>query len=382
LHIGYLRKGNLKVNDSITLKPDFERRKPIASNHTTTHLLNFGLRKILGNKVIQQGSEVTEEKLRFDFKYQSKVSENDLIEIENIVKKIIVDSLNVYTKIENIENAKKLPNIVLLEGEVYPNPVRIISIGKNIEKIDDKDEISLEFCGGTHLSNTNEVECFSIISEVGVSKGTRRIIGVTKSICKKIMTNSLHFGKSINDTKKLKGIQFIEKVEKLQTEIKNIGLPLVDRNKYEKEINELFQQSKHIQKEFEKDTLDQCLSFIKEITTNFNSKQLVVDLSKFSPNKKIADNLLEKLLKFENIKNSALMIIYVNDDKISITSNVPNDLNQKLNASEWVNQTAMVSNGKGYNGNASKCQGQGLISSKIYDSIKKANDFAIEKLNE
>jgi alanyl-tRNA synthetase len=380
LHIGILKSGSLQIDDNIILKPDFERRKPISSNHTTTHLLNYGLRKVIGNKVIQQGSEVTEEKLRFDFKHTQKITEKELEEIENIVKKQINSSLTVYTKVEEIGKAKNIPNIVLLEGEEYPNPVRVISIGKNVDELTENDDLSLEFCGGTHLSNTIDAEDFTIVSELGVSKGTRRIIGVTKSISKKYISNSIQFQKLLNDCKKLEGNNFVERVATLQVDITNFEIPLVDRYKYEKELEELFKKSKNIQKQLEKDILDNSLSYFGEIANNFNSNYLILDLSNFKPNKKVIDKVLETALKNEKTKIVPIMMISVISDKISITTMVPESLKQKISAASWASETAVISNGKA-GGSEMKGQGQGLDSSKIKQSVEKAHHFATQCLN-
>src|SRR5690606_38719701 len=120
-------------SDKVDALPDFERRAPIAANHTATHLLNFALREVLGPKVDQKGSLVDEDKLRFDFSHGKRLSVEEVSKVEKIVAKAIDDKLPVYTAIKPIQEARQIPGLRAVFGETYPDPVRVVSIGAPVE---------------------------------------------------------------------------------------------------------------------------------------------------------------------------------------------------------------------------------------------------------
>ncbi|XP_022153158.1 alanine--tRNA ligase-like [Momordica charantia] len=156
VHIGSFNGGSGRIflGDKVICKVDYERRKLIAPNHTCTHMLNFALRGILGNHVDQKGSIVLPEKLRFDFSHGKPVDPDDLRKIESIVNKQIEDELDVNAKEATLAEAKRINGLRAVFGEVYPDPVRVVTIGKNVEELlaDPDNEnwltISSELCGG------------------------------------------------------------------------------------------------------------------------------------------------------------------------------------------------------------------------------------------
>ena len=167
-HIGYVVKGMIKVGDTVTLKVDEKKRALSARNHSCTHLLQKALRTVLGTHVEQAGSSVNEDRLRFDFTHFSALSQEELKEVESIVNTYISEALTVTCKNMPIEEARKTGAQALF-GEKYGDIVRVVNMG-------DK---SIEFCGGTHVSNTSEIMACKIISETGVAAGVRRIEALT-----------------------------------------------------------------------------------------------------------------------------------------------------------------------------------------------------------
>ena len=167
-HIGYMRKGMLKTGDKVTLAVDEEKRALSARNHSATHLLQKALRTVLGNHVEQAGSSVDEKRLRFDFSHFSAMTPEELKKVEDLVNKSISDSLDVVIKNMPIEEARKTGAQALF-GEKYGDIVRVVNMG----------DYSIEFCGGTHVSNTSEIGAFKILSESGVAAGVRRIEALT-----------------------------------------------------------------------------------------------------------------------------------------------------------------------------------------------------------
>ena len=167
-HVGVVIKGMFKTGDQAELCVDAEKRALSARNHSATHLLQKALRTVLGTHVEQAGSSVNEERLRFDFSHFSAMTAEELQKVEEIVNEQIVAGLPV--KVENmpIEEARKTGAQALF-GEKYGDVVRVVNMG----------DYSIEFCGGTHVKNTNEIMAFKILSESGVAAGVRRIEALT-----------------------------------------------------------------------------------------------------------------------------------------------------------------------------------------------------------
>lgn len=184
-HTGSLEEGKLSVGDKVISAYDELRRFPIKNNHTGTHVLNFALRKVLDGEVDQKGSLVAPEKLRFDFSHKKAVSLEELRKIEEICNEQIKSNLTVYYKDVPLEEAKTISSVRAVFGETYPDPVRVVSVGKPIEDIlaDPTSEewynYSIEFCGGTHVAKTSDIKFFIILEESGIAKGIRRIVAVT-----------------------------------------------------------------------------------------------------------------------------------------------------------------------------------------------------------
>ena len=153
-----------KLDESLLMKINKDRRVSIQKNHTSTHLLQFALKKILGNHIEQRGSMLTEDIFRFDFSHQSKLSDKELNDVEELVKGLIKDGIKcVEDREANYDDAINAGAIGLF-SEKYGDVVRTIKFGE-----------SYELCGGTHVDNTKEIEDFKIISEGSQAFGIRRI---------------------------------------------------------------------------------------------------------------------------------------------------------------------------------------------------------------
>ena len=167
-HVGYVSHGMIKVGDAVSMEVDKENRNLSARNHSATHLLQAALRQVLGTHVEQAGSYVDAERLRFDFTHFSALSKEELKQVENIVNEKIAECLPVVAKNMPIEEARKTGAAALF-GEKYGDVVRVVSMG----------DFSVEFCGGTHVSNTGVISALKILSETGVAAGVRRIEALT-----------------------------------------------------------------------------------------------------------------------------------------------------------------------------------------------------------
>ncbi len=177
LHVGRVREGTLEVGQSTTLEVGGDRPHTMR-NHTATHLLNWALRKVLGDHVEQKGSLVDAEKTRFDFTHPQPLTSEEIAEIERLVNEKIYSDLPVTAKTMPLAEAKKIAGVRAVFGEKYPDPVRVLLIGTDRPEAATL-ENSVEFCGGTHLKHTGEAGFFRIVSQEPVAKGVRRVTAVT-----------------------------------------------------------------------------------------------------------------------------------------------------------------------------------------------------------
>ncbi len=163
-HVGVVTSGMFQNGDAVTLEVDAHRRALIARNHTATHILQKALRLVLGEHVEQAGAYYDEQRLRFDFTHFQAMTAEELEKTESIINAEIAKSIPVVTEVMSLEEAKKTGAMALF-GEKYGDSVRVVEIG----------DFSKELCGGTHVSNTSEIQFVKIISEQGVAAGVRRI---------------------------------------------------------------------------------------------------------------------------------------------------------------------------------------------------------------
>ena len=184
LHKGVLVSGEWKTGMHVTCHVNYDRRQRIAPNHSMTHVLNAALRQVLGDGVEQRGSLCNEDKLRFDFSHKKAMSLDELKEVERICQTTVSKQEEVTSDLMSLSEAKEIDGVRAVFGEVYPDPVRVIRIGQ---------DTSVEFCGGTHVTNTAEAEAFVIIEETAVAKGIRRITAVTKDLAKEAIERGKEF---------------------------------------------------------------------------------------------------------------------------------------------------------------------------------------------
>ncbi|EXJ12073.1 Alanine--tRNA ligase [Nitrincola nitratireducens] len=169
LHHGVLQEGVLCVGDSLVTEVDQAKRQATALNHSATHLLHEALRRVLGEHVMQKGSLVNAERLRFDFSHFEAVTSDELAEIEAMVNQQVLNNSLVTTELMELD-AAKAKGAMALFGEKYDSEVRVLAMG---------DGFSTELCGGTHVKRTGDIGVFRILSESGIAAGVRRIEAVT-----------------------------------------------------------------------------------------------------------------------------------------------------------------------------------------------------------
>jgi len=217
LHAGVLERGSLKVGQQVTATVDDSRRDTMR-NHTATHLLNWALREVLGEHVNQAGSEVSPERLRFDFSHNQAVSAEQLAATERLVNERVLADQAVTAEVMPLSQAQEIPGVRAMFGEKYPDPVRVISIGSE----GDRRAVSAEFCGGTHLDRTSQVGLFKIVSEESVAKGVRRITALTGREAFAHVQRSDEVLRSLSQSLRTAAQQLPERVGAMLKEIKEL----------------------------------------------------------------------------------------------------------------------------------------------------------------
>ena len=155
----------------VHVRVDAARRQDIQRNHSATHLVHEALRRVLGPHAHQQGSLVAPDRLRFDFPHFGKITPDELRAIEEMVNEKIAQRIPVRTEVDiPISEAQKIPNVKMFFDDKYGDYVRVVIMDE---------KYSVEFCGGTHVSNTADIGLFKIVSEFGIQSGVRRIEAVT-----------------------------------------------------------------------------------------------------------------------------------------------------------------------------------------------------------
>ncbi len=177
LHMGRVVEGHIDVGQTATLEVD-PLRFDTMRNHTATHLLNWALRRVLGDHIDQKGSLVDPDKTRFDFAHNAPLTGEQVAEVERLVNEQIYADLPVTAALRPLSDAKKLPGVRAVFGEKYPDPVRVLVIGADKPEEATADQ-SVEFCGGTHLRHTGQAGFFKVVSQEAVGKGIRRVTAVT-----------------------------------------------------------------------------------------------------------------------------------------------------------------------------------------------------------
>jgi len=211
LHEVSIAEGALELNADIELIIDSERREKIVSNHSATHLLHSALRKVLGESVEQRGSLVNEEKLRFDFSHSNKVTDDQIMEIEDIVNLQIEEAIDTKTEVLPYEDALKTGALAFF-GDKYGEKVRVVYING---------DFSVEFCGGTHVKNTSEIGGFAVTNETSVSSGVRRIEAISGDKYYKESQNALKTLELLSVKLNVPQEKIADRVDELLESLKN-----------------------------------------------------------------------------------------------------------------------------------------------------------------
>ena len=311
----------LKVDE--TVEAVVVNREEVAKHHSATHLLQSALKMVLGDTVSQAGSLNDDKRLRFDFTYSKAMTTEQLDEVEDLVNSMIAHNIEGYTEELSIEEAKTKGAIATF-GEKYGDIVRVVTFK----------DVSVEFCGGTHVKNTGDIGSFYIVKESGVSSGVRRIEAVVgKSAIKYVKTH-------------------LKTLATIKEELKNND-PILGIKKLKDQIKTLKDEIKSIQ---------QTVATPLDIKT-IDDTTVIVDIVKNGDLKTIVD---EQKNKYDKI---AILLLQPKDDKVLL---VAGSKNTPIKAGDWIKTVAPIVKGGG-GGRADFAQAGGKDVSKINE----AKDIAV-----
>lgn len=297
-HHGELLEGVLTANEMVEAVVDADKRALITLNHSATHLLHAALRQVLGEHVMQKGSLVKAEGLRFDFSHLEAMTRDEIKQVERLVNAQIRQNHGIETELMDIESAKQKGAMALF-GEKYAEQVRVLSMG----------EFSTELCGGIHANATGDIGLFKITSEGGIAAGVRRIEAVTAEQALNVIDAQVaqYEGQLAESSQKAKGL--------------------------EKEITQLK----------EKIAIAESANIMGKATEINGVKVLVAGMEG-------ADNKNLKVM-VDDIKNQmgsgVVLLANVANGKIGLVAGVTKDLTSKVKAGELVNLVAQQVGGKG-----------------------------------
>ena len=219
VHRSGVVNGEITIGETVKAQIDVPRREEIRLHHTSAHLLQAALIKVLGDEVHQAGSQVEPDRMRFDFTFSRALTPDEIFKVENILNNWVAKGLAVHTDVMDIEQAK-LTGATALFGEKYGDVVRVVSIGNETC-------ISKEFCAGTHARNTRDLRLVKIVSEGAIAAGTRRIELAVSKAAFDFMNAKVKEIDKLSIMFKTHYDEIVERVEKLQEENKELQKELV-----------------------------------------------------------------------------------------------------------------------------------------------------------
>ncbi|MGD1956338.1 MAG: alanine--tRNA ligase [Sphingomonadales bacterium] len=332
LHKASIEDGALSVNHVVTLRPDIMRRSKLRANHSATHLLHEALRRRLGDHVMQKGSLVAEDRLRFDFSHADPMTVDQLKLIEADVNQMIRQNEPVVTRVMEPDRAIEMGAMAFF-GEKYGDEVRVLFMGKAEDGR--SGYYSVELCGGTHVTRLGDIALFKITSESAVSSGIRRIEAVTGEAARLAYQTREDQLLEAASTLKTAPHDLVERIAALQSERKTL----------EKQLSEAKRALAMGGSTSEPQAADMYgdIAFFGQVLQDVPAKDL----------RGIADEAKKRL------GSGVTLILSVNEGKAAIVAGVTDDLTDQISAVELVRLASQQVGGKGGGGRPDMAQAGG-----------------------
>lgn len=339
-HRGVVKTGSFRVGDTVELTVRVDERRSIMANHSATHLLQWALRKVLGDHIKQSGSLVEAGRLRFDFTHFSAITPEELARVEDLVNEKIQENVEVKTDTLPIEEALKRGATALF-GEKYGDTVRMVSMG----------DFSKELCGGTHTRRTGDIGLFKIVSEGGIAAGVRRIEAVTGR-------GALSYVRSLED-----------EIRAMAERLKGTRGELV------RKLEKLLEEKKGKERDFEalklklagKQTTD-LLEGVREINGVKVLSRLIEDVSDPKDLREYADRVKDRM------GSGVALLGAKSDGKVLLLALVTKDLTDRFHAGKIVKRAAEMVGGSG-GGRPDMAQAGGPKVAALPDALNSIEEF-------
>ncbi|MEM6507566.1 MAG: alanine--tRNA ligase-related protein, partial [Planctomycetota bacterium] len=388
LHIGTVEEGSLELhaNDptvSASLHVDADRRAAITSNHTITHVMNRAVRDHVNKDAMQKGSLVDDEKTRFDFSHGGALTADEVEAVEKQVNADIAADLEVFADYAPQTEALKINGLRAVFGEKYPPTVRVVSIGAAVHDLLSEPEgdkwanLSIEFCGGTHLAKTGDAEGFVITGQDAVSKGVRRLTAITGQAAHQATAQGealLHRAASLSDSPVDELAMAIDEITKA---VSDQQTPLVLRSKIQAALATLSEKLKQHQKAQESQQGEAVVEVARMIAASADDTIICARVDGAD-----AKSLRTAMDVIRSKRPGAAMMLAADagEGKVALLASVPKDVIGKgLRAGDWVKHTAPIVGGGG-GGRPDMAQAGGKDPSKIEQALEAARQFAQDKL--
>ncbi|ABF13997.1 alanine--tRNA ligase [Candidatus Palibaumannia cicadellinicola] len=341
-HLGMLNYGELRIGDQVTAKVNQLRRDRISVNHSATHLLQSALRQLLGKHVVQRGSLVHDQYLRFDFSHHQAMQVEQIHEVEKIINQQIRRNLIIKTDMMTLEAAQNQGAISVLDHQYESSQVRVLSIG----------DFSTELCCGTHASRTGDIGLFWISSESGIALGIRRIEAITGEFALKNLHQQSNLVQQISQLFKNDGSNLVEKVRGLQNHIK--------------QLESKYQQLKS------KQVAQEIAVLSRKISKMHGTQVLVSKLENIEP--KIMRHIVDEIK--HQLGSVVIILANINlvDGKVNLIAGVTDDLTNRIQASDIIRTLIQKFGGRG--GGSKKIAYAGSITTNELSTVL----YYIEKI--
>ena len=335
LHHVSVLYGEIKVGDKVNLSIDKLNRKLIARNHSSVHLLQSALTEVLGSHVAQKGSYVCSEYIHFDFSHFEKMKEEEIAEVERKVNRWISEGIIEETKVLSIEDARKIGAKALFDDK-YGDVVRVVCFG----------EVSKEFCGGTHVKNSQDIGVFVIESEESVASGVRRIVARTS----------------------IGAYELLKKRENMLNQARNI-LGAGSYTEVSTRLNTLLNEKAELKKNLDSLNSKLANSEANAINSEFVNKGEYEVLVKYlkDTNRNSIVNLVDKL----KVSHPNSVIVFIGDDGATLpaVSSVNGAALKSFKAGDLVRSAATKLGGSG-GGRPDFASGAGKDRSKVNEAVE------------
>ncbi|MEQ9207010.1 MAG: alanine--tRNA ligase [Phycisphaerales bacterium] len=388
LHIGRVSKGKISCNTDVICHLNGPRREKVASNHTATHLLNFALREVLGDSVDQRGSLVNDEKLRFDFVHNAPVTPEEIAKIESIVNHQIEQDLTVFGELAPLAQAKDIAGLRAVFDETYPDPVRVVSIGIEVDQLvgnptnDAWTSASIEFCGGTHIPSTGVAQRFALTSEEGIAKGIRRISALTGHAAVESCAKADELDAQVQQLGSMEFAKLKDAFQAVGNEVDALELPAARKHQLREQLGGVAKKLKEAAKADAAAKAGQAQELAKGIAlaAQGSSEDIVIATLELGSDRKALEAAVATIL--EAVPNKAVMVMSPDADagRVAVMATVSEPMiGRGLKAGDWIRETTAIMGGKG-GGRPNSAQGSGTDVSKVKEAAEHARTWAFRQL--